>query len=359
MQQQQILEIGIGFENYVYNLNESFMQKPNYTFGTFRIENLTNPLNHQIPFSESQNKIIKMSSGRNHILLLTKSGKVYGRGWNCYHQLGISMNNSENVKRKDLEKLSFIKADLLDGYFVKDIMCGSNFSYFKLNDNLNNNQELTNLYSMGWNYLNCLSQINPSNETSINQLGLVHQKNNTTENIIIPFQFSKNIEFMQGGGSNVVIIVKNNNEQTCFVVGNKNGIGLNENVKYLQKHEQVNDLLKYEKIINLHIETDITIFLTESGNIYLAGRNIFDQTLQLENKFILISNTNDFERKTLKQTFLLDKAILLLTTDNIIYLITYIDTKRVHKLEFNSFIKVVCGRGQFAYFVTNGKLLIL
>ncbi|KAJ3448509.1 regulator of chromosome condensation [Anaeramoeba flamelloides] len=76
------------------------------------------------------NKIIKMSSGRNHILILDEKGKVYSIHRKDHHGFGNIGTGQPQYKDRQYNKPLLVEFFEENDLFVNDIVCGLSNSYF-------------------------------------------------------------------------------------------------------------------------------------------------------------------------------------------------------------------------------------
>ena len=159
----KFVSIGLCNEHtFVYNNNNKL-----YGFGLnlncelgFINNNNNDPIRTSIPKLININfKLIKISCGLYHSLLLTNNGYVYGCGKNIYGQLG---NNNNNNIIKNITKIIKLKN-------INDINCLENSSIVKTINGL--------LYSFGSNKYGELGILKKKNIYDINLINIKKNKN--------------------------------------------------------------------------------------------------------------------------------------------------------------------------------------
>lgn len=96
-------------ENAVYFMGEDGYQV--WGLGEDRID---------IPIPLNITDIIDIALGREHGLMLTAAGQVYGFGSNYFGQLGLGKVDKVNYKKLDLDSVKAITVDDLTSYFLMD-----------------------------------------------------------------------------------------------------------------------------------------------------------------------------------------------------------------------------------------------
>ena len=241
-------------------------------------------------------RIIGISAGEDHSLIVTEEGYLYGFGLNNNGQLCYSFD-----KHKTINKPTFIKS--FKNSFISDIQCTGNISfilnttgtaficpwedeckeihYNPLKLYFTNKESITSI-SCGDNFVMFTSKdgnlFSMGSNNKFGQLGLGDAQPRYSPTIIEYFE-TNNIKIIQVScGYSHVLALSEDGKSFSWGLGNCGQLGLGENMEYNYSPKSINSFKeKNEIIFQVSAGFHSSYFLTEKNGVYFCGTNSDDR----------------------------------------------------------------------------------
>ena len=196
-------------------------------------------------------KIIDISAGAQHSLILSNKNKVYYCGFN---------KNNFLDKNEDINIFTEIKDEKIQNKKIKDIRTGMNLSVLIFDDKKN-----FALFGQDIEFINKTSEI-----IIINIKDIINKEN---ENIYI--------SDIKLGQEFIIVLTSNGDVYTCGI-NDKNKLGIDEKLIKKNNFNEQKNLIFYkvslpEKITQIEAGYDHSIVITETNKIYGWGSNYYGQ----------------------------------------------------------------------------------
>ena len=196
-------------------------------------------------------KIIDISAGAQHSLILSNKNKVYYCGFN---------KNNFLDKNADINIFTEIKDEKIQNKKIKDIRTGMNLSVLIFDDKKN-----FALFGQDIEFINKTSEI-----IIINIKDIINKEN---ENIYI--------SDIKLGQEFIIVLTSNGDVYTCGI-NDKNKLGIDEKLIKKNNFNEQKNLIFYkvslpEKITQIEAGYDHSIVITETNKIYGWGSNYYGQ----------------------------------------------------------------------------------
>ena len=241
-------------------------------------------------------RVIGISTGEDHSLIITEEGYLYGFGLNSNGQLCYSFD-----KHKIINKPTLIKS--FKNLFINDIQCTGNISFMLSsignaficpwedeNKNIHYNplklyfpnKEFITSISCGENFVMFISKngnlFSMGSNNKFGQLGHgdAHPRYSPT---IIEYFATNNIKIIQVScGYSHVLSLSEDGKAYSWGLGNCGQLGLGENMEYNYSPKSINAFKeKSEIIFQVSAGFHSSYFLTEKNGVYFCGTNSDDR----------------------------------------------------------------------------------
>ncbi|KAJ3447246.1 hypothetical protein M0812_07473 [Anaeramoeba flamelloides] len=263
----------------------------------------------------TQNKIIKISCGSNHIIILDDQGQVYSILGNKKKYINEIANGRGKYQRTKLNKPYLVGYFKKKKLFVHDVACGEGNSYFLCSKILNKKEKIEaqteNQKQISYSLYSCGSGL--STGTNADYSENVYSPKKVADNVLKVFSgrccnhfwYTTSKGLLCGAG-------KNNYAKLGFE--NFNTIGIDVNINYTPRAINLKKMLASE-IRDIKGGIFHSLLLTKSGELHSAGKIDSNGLNRVIKEFTKI--------ESLKNTFVYHVTIYrklnLIFTDNGIY----------------------------------------